>query len=112
MGKRSTLPLTPYKSRAKFRSSPEWRDWRLQVLERDKNTCQCCGRRYPSARLQCHHKDLNKEKYMVLDNLDDFVALCSVCHKTVHSMYTKVCSKKVAFQGHPALRHLVLSFFK
>lgn len=49
---------------------------------------------------------------MVLDNLDDFVALCSVCHKTVHSMYSKVCSKKVAFQGHPALRHLVLSFFK
>lgn len=99
------------KTRAKFRSSPEWKDWRLQVLERDGNRCTCCGLSYPSPRLQCHHRDMNKEKYQILDNLSDFTSLCATCHKSLHAFERKVRSKKRAFSGDHSLVELVNRFF-
>lgn len=99
------------RTRAKFRSSPEWKDWRIQVIERDEYRCKCCGRKYPSRSLQCHHKNMDKEQYQILDNLDDFVSLCSVCHKAVHQFEIKVRSKKQAFNGNSALSDLVKCFF-
>lgn len=99
------------KTRAKFRSSPEWKDWRLQVLERDHNKCTCCGIAYPSPKLQCHHKSMLKEKYQILDNLDDFTSLCLVCHRGIHALERKVRNKKRAFAGCKELKDFVLRFF-
>lgn len=110
MTKRTKLS-SGMKSRAKFRSSPEWKDWRLQVIERDDNTCKCCGLKYPSSKLQCHHKNLDKEKYQTLDDINEFVSLCSVCHKSLHSFERKVKNKKRSFCGSPELKELVLKFF-
>lgn len=99
------------KSRARFRSSPAWKDFRLQMIERDGSKCQCCGIRYPSPKLQLHHKDLSKERYQELDVAENFVCLCSTCHKSLHAMERKVRSKKRAYTGNPALRDLVNQFF-
>lgn len=99
-------------SHSRFRSSPEWRDHRLQVLERDDNKCTCCGLKYSADKLQVHHKDLNKANYYKLDNLDDFVSLCSTCHKCLHAFEHKVRNKKRAFTGESALIELVMRFFK
>lgn len=99
------------KSRARFRSSPAWRDFRLQMIERDESKCQCCGIRYPAPKLQVHHKDLDKERYEELDVPETFVCLCSTCHKSLHSMERKVRNKTRAFVGSPLLRELVSQFF-
>lgn len=98
-------------SRAKFRASKEWKEWRLKVIARDDSKCQCCGRKYPSKSLQCHHKSMEKEKYQTLDDLNEFVSLCSICHKTLHQFEIKVHSKKQVFSGKPQIAELVESFF-
>lgn len=99
------------RSRAKFRSSPEWADHRLKVLERSGGHCECCGIKYPSSKLQVHHKDLNKERYEELDDLENFVSLCSICHRSLHAFEKKVRNKKRAFQGEHSLAELIMRFF-
>lgn len=100
------------KSRAKFRSSPEWGDWRMQVISNANSCCQLCGMAYPSSKLQVHHRSLDKSEYEKLENLDDFMALDSTCHRMVHALHKKVFRKKKAYSGCSELRDLVLKAFK
>lgn len=99
------------KARAKFRHSPEWGDWRLQILERAKNKCDMCGMKYPPQKLQAHHRNMDKSQYEVLENLDHFSCMCSTCHKAVHQFEKKVRSRKRAYEGSPELMELVNKFF-
>lgn len=99
------------KARAKFRHTPEWGDWRLQVLERSKGKCDMCGMKYPPQRLQVHHRDMDKDNYEKLENLDHFSCMCSTCHKAVHQFEKKVRSRKRAYEGSPELMELVNKFF-
>lgn len=99
------------KARAKFRHTPEWTDWRMQVLERSKNKCDMCGMKYPDNKLQCHHRDMDKDNYEKLENLDHFSCMCSTCHKAVHQFEKKVRSRKRAYEGSPELMELVNKFF-
>ena len=99
------------KSRAKFRHSAEWTDWRMQVLARSEGKCDACGMKYPDSKLQCHHRDMNKDNYEKLEDLSHFASLCSTCHKAVHQFEKKVRSKKRAYTGSPELRDLVNRFF-
>lgn len=100
------------KSRSAFRHTPEWTDWRMQVIEAAGGKCEVCGMAYPSPKLQCHHIDQNHANYEKLESLDDFASMCSTCHKAIHAFAKKVNSKKRAYTGSPELRDLVVRFIR
>ena len=95
-----------------FRSTPEWKDLRAQVLERDAYKCTCCGIKYQNNKLQCHHKDTNPANYYNIDNIDDFMTLCNNCHSLIHSFENKCRNKKRAFVGDPNLITFIIRYFK
>ena len=67
---------------AAFRRSPEYQQWRVIVLERDKYTCQHCEA--TGGRLVVHHVEtfkMNPEKRLDPDN---GIVLCNKCHEELH----------------------------
>lgn len=59
---------------------PRWLVKRLNILIRDKFTCQICG--YVSKKIHVHHR---KYEGMVWDAKDeDLISLCSHCHRIEH----------------------------
>ena len=112
MGKRKTINYREM-SRAKFRSTPEWKDHRALMLERDEYTCQCCGARHTeatSSSLQVHHMILDKAKYTDLTH-ENFIVLCPICHRFIHQMHNKLHGKRKGFMD-LVLVELVNKFFK
>ena len=65
---------------------PDWGARREQVLRRDSNTCQTCGRRFTAKdlhRLHIHHiQELSRGGDNSLENL---TALCMTCHAREHA---------------------------
>ncbi len=57
------------------------------VFDRDKYTCQKCGKSitdFPDLILQCHHiKPINEDPILEADK-DNCITLCDECHKWVH----------------------------
>lgn len=69
------MAKTTYKN---LLNKPQWQKRRLQILERDKWTCQCCGD--TETELQVHHKMYEKGKMPWEYNDDVLVSICSHCH--------------------------------
>ena len=67
---------------SEYLSSNEWRQRRLKVLSRDKNTCQAC---LDSPATEVHH--LTYER-VGNEPLFDLVSICSSCHQKVHNRNT------------------------
>ena len=66
-------------SGVKLEDDPEWKQIRLQVLQRDDYTCSCCGFRYEKY-MEVHHLD-----GIWNDNsLDRLYTLCPICHSCFH----------------------------
>jgi len=61
----------------------EYRQWRINVLERDNYTCQCCGIR--GVELHCHHIKSFYEYIKLRYNVDNGVVLCRHCHELTHT---------------------------
>ena len=99
------------KSRAAFRHSDEWSDFRLQRIDACGSKCTCCGMKYQAPKLQLHHKSLDPARYEILDNVEDFAVLCSTCHRLLHALQKKVHRKTRAYEGIPELKILVQKFF-
>lgn len=72
-----------------FRRTKAYRVWRINVLDRDKRTCQHCGGK---EKLQAHHiksfSKYEKLRYKTSNGL----TLCEPCHRMVHSKRPKVAS--------------------
>lgn len=77
------------------RFSPQYGAWRLAVFERDKFTCQCCGKR--GKKLTAHHLNNFAEHPVERFDVDNGVTLCKKCHKAFHVAfmggYRKKCTK-------------------
>lgn len=73
----------PWERTAKdIRSSKEYSDWRKQVFERDKYTCQHCFEK--GGQLNAHHiKEFAKYEKLRF-RVDNGLTLCVECHKKVH----------------------------
>lgn len=99
------------RSRARFRDTAEWKDFRLQVIAKANNCCEICGMHYASSKLQVHHRNLAPESYEDISNIEHFMALDSTCHRMMHSLHGKVFRKKKAYTGCSELRNLVLMAF-
>jgi len=62
-----------------------WDGLRRQALERDRYTCQKCGRRYPEVKVEVHH--ILPLKYGGENKLENLITLCHDCHR--HMMHTR-----------------------
>ena len=74
------------KERIVGRKYTEYYNWRKEVYERDKYTCQCCGDN-KGGNLVAHHilnYSSNKELRTTLSN---GITLCSACHDKFHKIY-------------------------
>jgi len=82
------------KEKTKFRTTKEWKEFRISMLEKTEKSCEMCGTRYSGKRtrmLQVHHH--NPDQYTNL-NPEYFSVLCSSCHKdTVERFVKKLCGK-------------------
>lgn len=57
-------------------------DEKQQVLRRDNNTCQCCGKTHaPNRRVRLQIDHINPFRFGGETTLDNSQTLCSVCHK-------------------------------
>lgn len=66
----------------------EYADWRKAVYERDKYTCQKCGK--PSnGDIQAHHIYPVKTHPERILNVDNGITLCISCHRSIHGNETQ-----------------------
>lgn len=66
-----------------IRRTPKYRQWRINVLERDNYTCQKCGQE--GGELHAHHiKPFAKYKKLRFE-VSNGLTLCAECHRKIHS---------------------------
>lgn len=73
-----------------FRQRHEWKDMRVAVLERDKQSCQRCG---GDSDLHVHHKIPVFAGGEKLDKAN-LQTLCSECHRDVHRFIDGLFAKR------------------
>jgi hypothetical protein len=64
------------------RNSPEYREWRAAVLERDNFECQHCG---SEENLHAHHIVHFIDDEERRTDVDNGITLCADCHRKLHS---------------------------
>lgn len=67
----------------KFRNSPEYREWRKRIYERDNYTCQRCEVR--GSRLTAHHIKLFVTYPALRLDTDNGITYCRACHQYEHA---------------------------
>jgi hypothetical protein len=71
--------MMDYKEQIKH---PKWQKKRLEILERDDFTCQCClDTEYT---LCVHHKRYIKNRMIWQYDNYDLITLCEDCHQSIH----------------------------
>lgn len=68
------------------RAYPEYTEWRTQVFERDKYTCQICGDNKGGNLVAHHLNGYHWDKKARVD-INNGVTLCERCHNDFHSIY-------------------------
>lgn len=74
------------------RATFEYNNWRKQVYERDKYTCQCCKmKRISSSQpsLNAHHIENFASNPLKRLDVNNGITLCENCHNKFHSIYGK-----------------------
>ena len=64
-------------------SDPVYKQFRLEVLKRDKFTCQMCNKRGKRVRLNVHHIMKWSSASTLRYDTDNGITLCKGCHKSV-----------------------------
>ena len=69
---------------ARMLKSPEWRNFRKQILERDNCACTNCGLSETEAILVVHHLYYIPGAKPWEYNTDALQTLCKACHYMIH----------------------------
>ena len=72
------LKATGYRNYTHYLTSPEWRQIRNRVFQRDKFLCRGCG-----AKSECVHHKRYDLRTLKGDCLDELVSLCVNCHTAI-----------------------------
>lgn len=67
-------------------TDPRWQKVRLEIMDRDKFTCRCCGD--AESELQVHHLAYAKGKRIWDAPPSDLLTLCRNCHELVEMYVT------------------------
>ena len=86
------------KEKSKFRSTPEWKQFRVDKISETNGKCECCGRFFKSPKLRIHHKDLDSTKYTHISDPTRFNPSCD-------------CTYARGFIGHQTVRYTCRSGF-
>jgi hypothetical protein len=70
-----------YKTYRSYLNSPHWKEFRAEIIERDR-MCLCCG----GAPEDVHHK---RYKRLGKEDPGDAVALCRRCHEWIHDIHRR-----------------------
>lgn len=70
--------------------SKGFKELKSLAMERDNNSCRCCGRTLEEIEgtkiaLQAHHRKYDNVGKGNEEELEDLTILCSVCHRGLHS---------------------------
>ncbi len=78
------------KLKKRDRNTPEYKQWRCEVFERDKYTCQVCWK--SGVKLNAHHIKRWADNEELRLDVNNGLTLCEPCHKTEHKAgkYEKV----------------------
>jgi 5-methylcytosine-specific restriction endonuclease McrA len=76
-----------------WRTSPEYRAWRLAVFQRDRFACTKCGNA-EGGNLTAHHIKPAEQYPELRYNLDNGTTLCEECHSQVHGIPVKTSRHK------------------
>ena len=60
--------------------SPEWKEKRIAVAQREDHVCQMCGQKV-LVKYHIHHKTYARFGH---EDLDDLMFLCEPCHSKLH----------------------------
>lgn len=71
--------------------SPKWQKKRLEIMGRDKFTCQICGDK--ETQLNVHHKEYSGNAWEA--NNKDLTTICKHCHKLIHFISDDINKYKV-----------------
>lgn len=66
----------------RLRRTPEYKEWRIAVLERDQYKCQHCKR--VGRKLHAHHLKSFKMYPELRYKVDNGICLCAGCHEDLH----------------------------
>lgn len=75
------------------RHYPEYLEWRKQIFERDRYTCDCCGSD-KGGDLNAHHLNSYDWDKKHRTDINNGVTLCETCHKEFHKIYGYGNNKK------------------
>ena len=75
------------------RNSREVKQWRKEVLTRDNNTCQECGK---TDQLEAHHIIEWAELEEHRTDVDNGITLCTLCHSKKHPYSDFILAKRKA----------------
>lgn len=82
----------------------EWKNKRLQILQRDNFCCQNCG---SEKHLQVHHKKYNKAKMAWQYPNTNLITLCENCHNQIHKeKHISTFFKKSKYKGFKKLSRI------
>lgn len=72
----------------KYRTNPEYHEWRREVFYRDNYTCQCCSS-YGKDNLVSHHLYGFAQYENLRYEITNGITLCKNCHDYFHLLYGK-----------------------
>ncbi|MBP9881544.1 MAG: HNH endonuclease [Chitinophagales bacterium] len=80
-------------------TDPRWQKKRLEIMERDKFTCQSCGNK--ELTLNVHHTAYEKNKNPWEYDNNTMVTICKNCHEIYHGLKKEFgCFGKYKLQVH------------
>jgi hypothetical protein len=79
-----------------FYKDSRWQQKRLEIMERDKWTCQSCGKSGEGVTLNVHHAyyESGKKPWEYPDVL--LITWCEKCHKKIHLINTELMFRLIA----------------
>lgn len=85
----------------RIRISPEYKQWRTAVFERDDYTCQVCGKR--GSNIQAHHLESFADNLDLRFVVENGVTICEFHHNSYiensfHNIYGTLHNKKEQFE--------------